>query len=425
MRVVFYQPTESFYKIDCSGIEKGNPGIGGSEYEFLLVPYLLEKRTDDIEPFLVTTLPIHSPHKNKKAIGNGINSLCDYCSEYNVDVVVINQVLFNENNKSVFDKYSFNFVLVLWDHNGMSMRKLSLVSSTAYIKRIVCCGKEMLDMYRDHIAQSKSSYVYNIFPINTIDWYKKRIVKDDNHNVIYMGSIIPVKGFHILARSWKSILDKVPDAQLYIIGSGRLYDKNASIGKYGIADSCYESQFMPFLLDNDGKILSNVHFMGLMGENKFNLLGKCKVGVPNPSGNSECLPITTLEMQLMGCNITTIRHPAYLDTIYNHRFLYTRCKQLSDFVVKRLLFQRDDYDEVYNFISHKFDPSTSLDRWVSILLNVRDNLYLEPCSSLRYQMKPLKNILLILKLHIPFLKIIPLVRCFYSFIEKKILKRKS
>ena len=417
-KVAFYLDNDSLGSVNLSNLLAGNPGVGGTEYQFLLVSYLLEQRSSNITPTLITRCKTSAPHKNIYQVDN-LLELCEYCSANEIKTIVMNQLVFDEK---LLDSYKDLFDIVLWDHNGMNLRRLNVVNSRKYVKRIVCCGREMMDMYRDHPATLKSTYIYNMQPIQSKEWYKERIDFTDNHNVVYMGSIIPTKGFHVLARSWKTVLKDVPDAQLYVIGSGKLYDKNARLGKFGIAEAAYEEQFMQYLTDENGNVLDSVHFLGLLGNEKFEVLGKCKVAVPNPTGDSECLPLTTMEMQLMGCGITTIFHQAYLDTVCNKQWLYYRCRQLASFIVERINSPRDNYDKLYSFISTRFGIDNNLRRWEETLLSLNEPMRVEGYSSNPYQMKGLKNFLLKVKCNFPMLGKMVLMRNVYRAWQHKISK---
>lgn len=406
---------------DCRGILQGNPGIGGSEYEILLVSYLLEQRSNEIDVNLLLKVPMKVPHKKTSIVGD-IEGLCNYCTKEKIHVLIINQSQYNFRTKKYFDVCANDVSLILWDHNGMHRDKLDDIYNITQVKRIVCCGREMLDLYRDHIATLKSTYVYNIFPFHSKQWYKDRMDEADNHNVVYMGVLNPIKGFHVLAKSWKRVLDKVPDAQLYVIGSGKLYDKNVKLGKYGLASEDYEQLIMPYLEDSNGQLLPSVHFMGLMGTEKFDVMGKCKVGVPNPTGISETFCICGIEMQLMGCNITTIRHPAYLDTVFNHKYLYKHCSCLADYIIDRLLSPRDNYDDIYNFVNTKFGVESSILRWEKIIQTIDEPWPIERMSEYPYQLKSLKNTLLHLKMKISILNRLSLIRKFYDFYKYNISK---
>lgn len=418
MKVGFYFDKNNAGHLDCRGIINGNPGLGGSEYEFLLVSYLLEQRDNDIEPVLFSASPIIVPHKRVVNVG-GIKALCESCLKEEISLLVINQGKFD---RKFFDFYGNRISLILWAHNDMSYYRLDMFNKLPYVKRIVCCGREMLDLFRDHLVTGKSTYVYNLFPLHDKTWYKSKINFSDNHNVVYMGMLHPVKGFQVLARSWKKIVSHVPDAQLYVIGSGKLYDKDAKLGKYGIASESFEGLIFPYLEDERGNLLSSVHFMGLMGVEKYDILGKCKVGVPNPTGNSETFCICGIEMQLMGCNITTIYHPAYIDTVMNQDYLYHSTSHLADYVIRRLMAPRDNYDNLYEFVSSKFDIDKSIFRWEHILMTINEPMMLEPYSSKKYQMKKFKNFLFKAKLLIPWLNRLPLIERFYNFYHNRILK---
>ena len=63
---------------------------------------------------------------------------------------------------------------------------------------------------------------------------------------------------------------------------------------------------------------------------------KCKVGVPNPGGETETFGLTAVEMQMMGMEVTTIICPGYLDTVYQKENLYQSTDDLADRVVNLL-----------------------------------------------------------------------------------------
>ncbi len=332
-------------------------------------------------------------------------------------LLVINQGKFDDK---IFGKYADKLSLILWAHNTMPYGMLDQVSKLPYVKRIVCCGREMLELFRDHPVSMKSTYAYNVFPMREATWYREKIDFSNNHNVVYMGMLSQGKGFHVLAKAWKKVLKQVPDAQLYVIGSGKLYDKNASLGSYGLASPEFEALFMPWLVDDEGKILPSVHFLGLLGVEKYDVLGKCKVGVPNPTGNTECLPITTIEIQLMGCNITTIYHPAYLDTVVNRDYLYNRTSQLAQYIINRLMAPRDSVEETYRQLRDKFNEEKTIKRWEHILTTADKPMALEPCSENGYQMKGLKDMLLQVKMKCPALCALPSVETTYNLFRYRI-----
>ena len=412
-KVAFYLNNSSLSGRDYTSILDGNPGVGGSEYEFMLVPFLLQDRKNNIIPYLITNCEAIFPHKNTVLIKN-LYECCDYCVHNGIDEVVVDIKHFDKN---VLDIFAGKLNIIIWAHNNVPYSRLKLFWKLDYIKKIVNCGREELELYRDHITTLKSTYIYNIFPFKNKQYYSSRIDCGNNHNVVYMGSLVETKGFHVLAKAWKNILRVVPDAQLYVIGSGRLYNQKAKLGKYGIAEKKYEDLFMRNLLDTDGNILESVHFLGLLGIEKYEIMGKCKVAVPNPTGFSECLPITSKEMQLMGCNIVTIEHPAYLDTVKNKKYLYERTSMLAEYVASRLTSDRDDINELYDFVSSRFGIESNIQRWEHLILNINEPS-VEVISEFDYQHKKVKDALLKYKINHRWSNNLPCIEQWYLLLQK-------
>ncbi len=414
VKVAFFLDSHSMPNKDYSDIVSGNPGIAGSEYEILLVSYLLEQRGNNINSVLITNADVRFPH-NRIVYASSLNECCHYCDKNKIELLVIDIKYFN---KSVLDQYSKAISIIIWAHNDVSYKQWNLFSSLTYIKRIVNVGREEMELYRDHVLTEKSTFIYNIFPIKDSAYYRKKIKYDDNHCVAYMGSIVKMKGFHILARAWKKVIKEIPDAQLYVIGSGKLYDNSAILGKYGIASKKYEEMFMPYLVDEKGRILPSVHFLGLLSDDKYDVLGKCKVGVPNPTGFSETFCICALEMQLMGCNITTISHPAYYDSVLNKEYLFKNEEDLADYLIERLLSPRDKIDELYDFISNNFGIAGNIEKWEDLILNIESPNIVNEISTHNIQNKKLKDIIFKIKRKYGIGRSIPSINFFFFIIQK-------
>jgi len=344
-----------------------------------------------------------------------MDDACDYCRENKFDVLVINQGQYEAFRSADNSDVS----VILWIHNMVSDQRLMQWYRDSSVLRLVFCGREHLEYYYDHIAMRKSKWIYNIFPIEPKEWYVSKMENKDNHNVVYMGAIAPGKGFHLLAQAWPEVILKIPDAQLYVIGSGRLYDKKAKMGRYGIASQDYEDVIMPSLTDDSGKIIDSVHFLGVLGDEKYNIMGRCKVGVPNPSGQTETFCLTAIEMQLMGCALTTLHYMAYFDTVYNHNFLYNDTKALAEYVVNRLISEPDNYDDIYSFITHRFSMTRSLERW-ELLFQTIDNKFIdiEPYSENYVGRKRLKSIILRMKIRFPHFACFPMLERWIAVIDR-------
>lgn len=414
IKAAFFLDNKNLPSIDYEKVLEGNPGIGGSEYEFILVSYLLEKRNNGIESYFFSNSKVVFPHVHSNYVGN-LSEACENCIKNDIPVLIIDIKAFD---KLILDNYEGKLSFGIWAHNNASYSLLTKLYKMPSVKKIINCGREEMELYRDHIATIKSVYIYNMFPIKDKAQCISNIKKANcNHNVVYMGSLIPSKGFGLLAEAWKDVLKNIPDAELYVIGSGNLYNNNAKLGEWGIAEDNFEKSFIPYLIGDDGNLLPSVHFMGKMGDEKLDVLSKAKVGVPNPTGETETFCICAIEMQLMGCNITTIYHPAYLDTVYNKEYLYKHKKELSKYIVRRLEAQDDDFNSVYDFISKNFSIEANITKWEYLLEHIDDEMVRE-ISQYNYGHKKIKNILFFIKKNIPLLKFFPCVGQLYSLKNK-------
>jgi glycosyltransferase involved in cell wall biosynthesis len=235
-------------------------------------------------------------------------------------------------------------------------------------------------------------------------------------HITYIGNLVPQKGFHILAKAWPHILRVYPDAVLNVIGSGKLYDRNAQLGKYGIAEDNYEKVFMPYLTDTSGKILPSVKFLGILGSEKSEILLKTRVGVPNPSGRTETFGYTAIEMQSFGALVTTIRCPAYLETVCpSIGILYNKGNRLDEKLAESVvsLLSRDEnhYEDVMQFLEANFSIDKVADEWHQLFMDMMENKEIPVIpikANKKYRMKHWKEANRKLKNFIPFgYKIIP------------------
>ena len=170
-----------------------------------------------------------------------------------------------------------NTKLIPWAHNFIKRSELTVLANNPLVTRIICVSKEQLNMYRDHKAFLKSVYIYNGMPVKYLKTELPYIpsYSDRPYEVTYIGSIVPYKGFHILAEAWKDVLKVFPQAKLNVIGNGKLYDRNSKLGHYGIAEEEYEKQLVRRVEVDDQEISINtaivepVSIMTNIMENSF------------------------------------------------------------------------------------------------------------------------------------------------------------
>lgn len=362
-KIAFFLNQPNTQEKDLSELLTKSYRLGGSEFEFLIVSYLIEQKDNDIKSYLLSNYDGKVPHQEFHQVKD-LGQACDFCLQNSINKIVIDIKQFNE---AVINKYSKKLEFYIWAHNIVGEYILNKCLTFSCVKKIICVSQSQMLGFKDHPSILKACYIYNIILFKDRDFYKNKIDSRDQHNVVYMGCIRPDKGFHVLAKAWPIILSEIPDAQLYVIGNGQLYGKNVDLGKYGIATQEYENEFMPYVTDKNGIILPSVHFLGLLGDEKYDVMGRCKVGVPNPTNSSETFCISGVEMELLGCSVTTLKLPVYEETQMNKKYLFEDETQISEYIINRLKDAPDSFEDLYNFVTSKFSLESSISRWEQLI----------------------------------------------------------
>lgn len=337
MKIAFFVPNSNISNVDFSQIEDGNPGVGGSEYSAILIASCLCKRGNIDTVVLVEKQAKFPKYLKWHACGclvRGIN----YTQQNKIDYLIVDGKLLTKEIVCKFYKVKF----VAWANTFVSPNMYDFYAKRKNLVSIVNVGKEQLEQTNGTPIYEKSCYIYNAVPTVARDSFSDMIINGKReHNVCYIGSLHPAKGFQYLAKAWPKVKAQVSDAQLFVIGSGRLYGRDAKLGTWGLASKEFEEEFMCHLVEN-GNIIDSVHFLGILGKEKYDILSKCKVGVPNPSGVSETFGYTAVEMQFMDCQVTTIKCAGYLDTVCEKTNLYNNTDELADYIVR--LLNKSNYD---------------------------------------------------------------------------------
>lgn len=415
VKVAFHLGNTNIGNVDFSNIKNGNPGVGGSEYLCVLIANELSER-GNIDVILLCDKKTILPHNLKYDVCGDIPTAIEKYKN-SIDLFIIDSKRFNIQWAISNPTAKF----MLWVNNDMGIRYMKACAKMDNILKMIHVSREMYDLYRDLSFFNKTTYIFNAVPLSYLDKYQHlKPYNDRKKSVVYIGAIQPVKGFHILAQAWPQILRSVPEANLYVIGSGKLYSRNTSMGKYGIAEEKYENSFIKYLINDKGDLLPSVHFLGIIGTEKNDILSQCKVGVPNPSGKTETFCFSAVEMQLMGCATTSIQTPAFFDTIYKKELLYKREEDLATYVINLLKNEKDfDYNSTVKYIQENFSIENVIIKWEELLNNPNKEFLDPPSCRSNYHMKSLKEFI---RKYCPYYlkNIIPSVEYLYS---KRILSK--
>lgn len=410
--------------LDCSRPDKGNPGIGGTQFCFLMLIHYLSKLYPncDIRVYrsVVHSSAMPGEHNVEYIKATSIKNCLDFAWNDKVDVFLFN---FSHTLELAPLLEQKPLKSVVWVHNWIRGDILNALSDTASIKRVVFLGREHYDRYIDHRIIHKAVILPNMFNIKDYGIRDKCI----NNTVTYVGALVPSKGFHVLAKVWKEILHEVPDATLTVLGAGNLYGREVKTGSLGIAEESYEKSFAPYITDNEGRLLPSVKLMGNVGTEKIDIYKKTKVGVINPTGVSEVCPISALEMEGAGVPVVSKKINGIPDVIIDGRtgLLAANNKQLKKTIVKIL---KDDEmnsrlgKNARTFIEDNFNPIEITRCWFEVFKDIveeTDAKFIRPNCNYTNNIKWLR-ILSMYAHQIPLISKFPTVIDVEDFVSRRL-----
>lgn len=382
MKIGLAFPDSGLHSIIIPDPSLGNPGIGGTQYEFALLAQKLLEKYPDTEVYMYHYQDNVFP---KGVIARRIKD--DREAVYTASRDGVDLLLFYSNKKKAWYAYleEYQVAGVAWAHNyfeEFSIGQYLCVKKSKYVVRIVFVGKEEYEAYVDTDLIQKATYIFDMVCTETIP----ERIDANTREVTYLGAITKSKGFHVLAKAWKDVVKKVPEATLNVIGSGATYRRRESVlGDYNIASKAYERRFIRYITDGDGRILDSVKLWGNVGEEKTEILSRTRVGVVNPSSSPETFCISAVEMERQGIPVCGRREFGLLDTVVNGKSgLLSKTKRgLADNIVQLLA------DDSLNMRlgryarehAQKFDADVIISQWYDLFCNIinqKEELYRAP-----------------------------------------------
>lgn len=376
IKVAFYLDNRLIPNVNLSEPELGNPGCGGTEFLFVALPFYLKKYSSSIIPVLYAHYTEHLPKNIETHRVQSVIEAAKKSSEHSSDIFIYRPYRKTEHEViDLLDK--LNLKTIAWAHITPLSSVLRKMSKSKSIKSIVYVEHEQYDLSQDSAMLNRSHYIVNGFDVNTCGSDLKSIKSPKT--VVYIGALVEQKGFHKLARLWPQILERVPEAKLNVIGSGKLYSEFDEFGDLKIASRKYEDFFIkPYLVSDTGEVLPSVTFLGQLGTEKFEILRTAIVGVPNPTGSTENCPGSALEIQACETAVVTGAFYGLLDTVSENKSGYL-CSTDDEFVSKicYLLNNQDIAMEMgqsgKRFVESRYSWIKVVKEWEEYLENIQSD----------------------------------------------------
>ena len=424
IKVGFYIENRGFPNVDLRFPEKGNPGIGGTQFTTTATAFYLQKfYSEQIEILLLTNRTELFPPSLQVCQAENEGDAAIKSQEAGCDIFVFK----SKDDPEIYEQlHKLQIKVIARSNNTPGIYGLNQIADCPQIKCHVCVGQEQLDILRDHKVFHKSTRIFN--PFNVANFVPKHDVVKQGNTVVFLGSITPGKGFHHLARVWSSILKQRPDAKLIVIGSGRLYNRKDQLGKWGVAEGKYEAKCIrPFLSDEQGNVIASVHFTGLLGHEKIEILQNADVGVVNPSGRTEVCPASALEIQACGTPVVSAAEEGLLDTVLHRKtgLLGKSDRELARNILELLnnpTLAKQLGTNGISFVQEKFSYQESARQWLELFIDIYNDKPPQQQAiknNYLYNGKFLREGMRILKQNVPVLQKLP------ALIEVKPLLKKN
>jgi glycosyltransferase involved in cell wall biosynthesis len=377
IKVGFYLQNKGYLNADLRFPKKGNPGVGGTQFTTIATAYYLNQfYSDQLEVLILANQTKLLPPALNVCCADSVVDAAIKSEEERCDIFVFKSA---SGDDPIYQQLSKSKLkAIARSNNTPDIRGLNQIADCPQIKAHVCVGHEQLDLLRDHKIFAKSTLIFN--PFNVENFVPKNSIIKPGNRVVFVGNIIPSKGFHYLARVWRKVLQERPDAQLIVIGSGQLYDRSQALGKWGIAEESYEAQWIrPFLSDQNGNLLNSVHFAGLLGTEKIDILQNADVGVSNPSGLTEVCPGSALEIQACGTPVVSGAKWGILDTVVHGKtgLLGNNDRELVENILYLLNnpgVAKQFGENGIKFVQEKFDHRENARYWFELFIDIYNDI---------------------------------------------------
>ena len=392
-KIVFYHENAGVAEVDFSRPWLGNPGVGGTEYLFMVMIYYLQSylkkhRLDKDYQFILLTNEITKLPEGTIAYSVKSDQEAIIKAKQLGAAIVVAKPPFekvSEINQFYADS-GLNFIY--WVHNFYMRSTSDPLHAIDNCKAWVCVSHEQLDSHIDRKIYDKSTFIFHLFEselAHPIPYEKHSI-----HDVVYIGAMGSYKGFHVLAEAWPKVLKKIPDARLKVIGSGKLHNRNNSVGRYGIASADYEKRIMPFLTDEKGTVIPSIEFLGTMGTEKYEVIKKAAVGVVNPTSVDETFCLSALDIQACGVPVVAGNKFGLCDTVEHGKTgIGVKDVDTLSAALIQLLNNPEQRSRMGTagplFVRNKFNKEATCQKWIELFETVLSG---RPVGSIRPRPKP-------------------------------------
>ena len=352
-KLAIYISTKSIKKdLSLTNVQKSNPGMGATQYLFINLAYMLINNGYLVNFYVDTDIKL----KNINVIKvRDIFEAIDLFDKSGYDYLIIRGTDNKEVNEYILYK---DIKVIFWTHNRIYKSLADTISKNNNIIKNICVSQHQALSLINHPCRDKNDVIINPdLNSNKIDYLDCR----KENSVVFMGTFDKNRGLHVLIRAWEIVTKKIPDAKLYVIG-GDLYNANNT-----------ETKYVNSIKKRVNKFPSSVYFLGILGQEKYDIFKKCKIAVLNPYGY-EAMPVSGIEFMSVGLPIITLKKYGQKEIVINE-FNGLFIKGYKDLAKKIIyLLECDEIREQYSinaikYLKNKFNYKNYEKNWIDVINN--------------------------------------------------------
>jgi glycosyltransferase involved in cell wall biosynthesis len=200
---------------------------------------------------------------------------------------------------------------------------------------------------------------------------------------VFSGYIGESKGAHRVFQCWGHVRRALPDAQLVVAGSAKLYRDDASIGPFGVAKPEFEERYIYPLVQDFGSLeKAGVRLVGLLSPVELRALyRRSSLGVINLNERNatESFSCSGVEMAACGLRVFSVASAALPETVgfTGNAVLVNRPAQLVPAFIDALRRPKDlkNIEVQRQQVRDRYRLSRIVDYWEELLLAPADRFY--------------------------------------------------
>ena len=152
MKVAFYLENAEISDVDLRYPEKGNPGIGGSEYMTVMIANELSKRYGKLIDVSILAADIcRLPASCRTRHVATFQEAAEQAARDCIDILIFGSASGGALAERISSLESHPTLKgIAWVHNFLSANEWDLLERSRSIAAVVNVGREQLDFYRDH-----------------------------------------------------------------------------------------------------------------------------------------------------------------------------------------------------------------------------------------------------------------------------------